>query len=149
MAKGPAHEFTTGQLDELLRTSSVDGWHVRNQAPITLARSEPEPDLAIARGDRTTYRTRHPSASDVALVVEISDTTLATDRLKGKTYGAATIPEYWIVNLTERCLEIYTGPDPDDERGYAECKLVPQTGAVSLVVDGSEWVSFALSDVLT
>lgn len=92
MAKGPGHEYAVGQGEDLLRARMPAGWHVRNQAPITLANSEPELDLAIVRGDRGAYRRRHPIPSEVALVVEVSDTTLDTDRVKGKTYGSAGSP---------------------------------------------------------
>ena len=101
MAKGPGHEYAVGQGEELLRARVPAGWHVRNQAPITLTSSEPEPDLTIVRGDRGAYRRRHPVASEVALVVEVSDTSLDTDRIKGKTYGSAGIAQYWIVDLDE------------------------------------------------
>jgi Uma2 family endonuclease len=78
MANGPGHEFAVGQGEELLRACVPAGWHVRNQAPITLTNSEPEPDLTIVRGGRGVYRQRHPVASEVALVVEVSDTSLNT-----------------------------------------------------------------------
>ena len=61
MAKGPGHEYAVGQGEELLRARIPAGWHVRNQAPITLTSSEPEPDLAIVRGDRGVYLTGAPS----------------------------------------------------------------------------------------
>ena len=121
MAKGPGHEYAVGQGEELLRARVPAGWHVRNQAPITLASSEPEPDLTVVRGDRGGYRQRHPVASEVALVVEVSDTSLDTDRIKGKTYGSAGIAEYWIINLVDRRIEVYARPDATSERGYACC----------------------------
>jgi Uma2 family endonuclease len=95
------------------------GWHVRNQAPDTLTNSEPEPDLALVRGDRGAHRRRHPIPSEIALVVEVSETTLDTDRFKGRTYGSAGISEYWIINLVDRCVEVYARPDAASELGYA------------------------------
>jgi Uma2 family endonuclease len=123
MTKGPGHEYAVGQGEDLLRACVPAGWHVRNQAPITLTSSEPEPDLTIVRGDRGVYRQRHPVSSEVALVVEVSDRSLGTDRVKGKTYGSAGIFEYWIVNLIDRCIEVYTRPDPASELGYASRKI--------------------------
>lgn len=111
MAKGPAHEYTTGELVALLQSAVPSGLHVRNQAPITLEDSEPEPDISVVRGSRTDYRERHPGAQDVALVVEVSDTTLATDLRKARTYAAAQIPEYWIVDLASRAVLVFRHPD--------------------------------------
>lgn len=120
MAKGPGHEFTTGQLGALLEERIPSGMHVRNQAPLTLVESEPEPDLAAVRGTRADYRDHHPSAGDVALVVEVSDTTLATDRLKARMYASAGIPEYWLVNLVDRYVEIHRAPAADGSYAHRE-----------------------------
>lgn len=135
MATGPGHEFTTGELEELLRELGPSGWHIRNQGPVTLRRSEPEPDLAIVRGARSRYRTAHPRASDVAVVVEVSDTTLATDRHKTLTYADEGIPECWIVNLAERTVEVYSDPGPRDA-GYQNRELIAVDGELSVVIDG-------------
>jgi Uma2 family endonuclease len=138
MAKGPGHEYAVGQGEELLRALVPAGWHVRNQAPITLATSEPEPDLAIVQNDRGAYRRRHPVASEVALVVEVSDTSLDTDRIKGKTYGAAGIAEYWIVNLVDRSIEVYALPDPASATGYARRTLFHANETLPLHIAGQD-----------
>ncbi len=148
MAKGPGHEYAVGQGEELLRARVPAGWHVRNQAPITLTRSEPEPDLTIVRGDRGSYRQRHPDASDVALVVEVSDTSLDTDRVKGKTYGAARIPEYWIINLVDRCVEVYTRPDPASETGYALRRILGVSETISVHIAGQDLGALAVAALL-
>ena len=135
MAKGPGHEYTTGELEELLRALLPPGWHIRNQGPITLRRSEPEPDMAIVRGARSSYRAAHPRASDVAVVVEVSDTILATDRHKARTYAAEGVPECWIVNLAERSVEVHRDPGPGDA-GYRDQANVAASGELSVVVDG-------------
>jgi Uma2 family endonuclease len=148
MAKGPGHEYAVGQCEELLRNLLPAGWHVRNQAPITLARSEPEPALAIVRGDRRGYRRRHPYAADVGLLIEVSDSSLDTDRLKGKTYGAAGITEYWIVNLTDRGVEVYASPDEASEIGYARRQSFEQSDAVPLHIAGMDLGSVAVAVLL-
>ncbi len=83
-SKNPPHRLATRQLDLALSQLVPIGWHVRNQEPITLATSEPEPDIAIVRGELTDYGNRHPYAEEVALVVEVADTTLVTDRYKAE-----------------------------------------------------------------
>jgi len=147
MAKGPAHEYTTGQTDALLRERLPAGWHVRNQAPITLHESEPEPDLSVVRGSRSDYRHQHPRAGDIALVVEVSDTTLTTDRLKSRTYAAEGIPEYWIVNLAERCVEVHRRPTTSGE-GYGDRKVFGQGAEIPFVVDGHDCGRVAIADLL-
>jgi Uma2 family endonuclease len=71
--------------------------------------SEPEPDLAVVPGSPTDYIHEHPRTA--LLVVEVSGTTLPLDRDRKRTiYARAGIPEYWIVNLSEQCLEVYRDP---------------------------------------
>jgi Uma2 family endonuclease len=147
MAKGPAHAYATRQVDLLLSARVPAAWHVRNQEPITLATSEPEPDVAVIRGAVDAYRDRHPYAGDLILVVEVSETSLDTDRLKGKTYGRAGIPQYWIVNLVDRCIEIYTQPSETAEHGYARCQLI-RDGDVDVVLDGRSLGRIPLSSLL-
>ena len=149
MAKGAAHEFSIGQLEEAIRTLLPLGWHVRNQAPITLARSEPEPDLTIVRGNRADYRDHHPQAGDVVLVIEISDTTLATDRLKARTYAAAGISEYWIVSLESRSVEVHRAPALDQrEAAYREQETFREAETVRLVVGGTDRGAIRVADIL-
>lgn len=97
---------TQRALERLLETNV---W-VRVQMPLVIdPDSEPEPDLVIVPGAPDDYRDEHPRSA--LLVVEVSDTTLALDRnRKRAVYARAGIREYWIVNLTERCLEVYRDP---------------------------------------
>jgi Uma2 family endonuclease len=148
MAKGPGHEYAVGQGAELLRHLLPRGWHVRNQAPITLAQSEPEPDLVVARGERTEYRNRHPRENEVALVVEVSESSLLVDRAKGKTYGAARIPEYWIVNLVNRCVEVFTNPDASRDAGYATHQVFDAEAEVPVQIDGRAIATIAVAALL-
>ncbi len=106
MSKNPPHRLATRQLDLALSRIVPAGWHVQNQEPITLKTSEPEPDVAIVRGSLTDYGQRYPLASEIALVVEVADTTLVTDRYKADLYARAGIPFFWIVNLVEHCIEV-------------------------------------------
>jgi Uma2 family endonuclease len=148
MAKGPGHEYSVGQGEDLLRARVPAGWHVRNQAPITLTSSEPEPDLAVVRGDRGAYRRRHPAPSEVALVIEVSDTSLDTDRIKGKTYGSAGIAEYWILNLVERRVEVYTRPDAASELGYGSQAMFRANETIALRIAGQDLGTLAVSALL-
>ncbi|HIK33834.1 MAG TPA: Uma2 family endonuclease [Oscillatoriales cyanobacterium M59_W2019_021] len=88
------------------------------QNPIELSdRSEPEPDIALLKPRADFYESRHPQPSDVFLLVEVSDTTLAADReIKIPLYAEAQIPEVWIVNLNEQCVEVYRQPQDSEYR---------------------------------
>ncbi len=82
---------------------------LRMQSAITLSRSEPEPDAALVRGNARTYAKHHPKPPDIGLVIEVSDSTLDGDRIdKGRLYAEAGIVCYWIVNLVDRQIEIYS-----------------------------------------
>lgn len=112
MPKNPPHEASLGQIQDLFPSRLLPGWLLRLQAPITLSDSEPEPDATIVRGQRGDYRKRHPHADEVALVIEVANTTLPRDRgMKLRTYARAGVATYWIVNLVDRHIEVYTNPD--------------------------------------
>ncbi len=111
MPKNPQHRAATKLTRNALEAIAPDGWYVDSQEPITLDDSEPEPDIVVVRGDTRDYLDRHPGARDLSLVVEVADSTLERDRtLKQRLYGRAGIPVYWIVNLVERQLEVYSQP---------------------------------------
>jgi len=116
MPKKPADRVCTQLLRETLAAMVPPGWYVDAQEPITTAESEPEPDVMIVRGARRDYADRHPAPADPALVVEVADTTLQRDRtLKQRVYARARIPHYWIVNLPDQQVEIYSDPTGPDE----------------------------------
>jgi Uma2 family endonuclease len=95
-----------------------EGYDVRPQLPLALGEyDEPFPDLAVVQGSPRDYLNDHPTTA--LLVVEIAETSLRTDRdIKGSLYAQAGIPEYWIVNLKERVLEVYREPAPDAKAVY-------------------------------
>ena len=86
------------------------GWQVDPGAPIALDDdSEPEPDVSVIRSAADDYASGHPT--DPVLVVEISRARLAFDRgRKNSLYARAHVPEYWIVNLVDRVLEVHREP---------------------------------------
>lgn len=89
------------------------GYFYDSEQPITLSDGEPEPDGIVIRGTIEDHEARHPGPADVSLVIEVADTTLARDRgIKLRSYARAGIPQYWIVNLIDRQVEVFTEPDP-------------------------------------
>ena len=124
-----------GHVDRLNRIFARlwdKGVGVRVQGPLQLGDlSEPEPDLVLAKPDANDYTTRHPNAADVLLLVEVSDSTLRFDRnQKLRLYATHNIPEYWIVNLIDNCLEVYRQPLDGD---YQEQTTLSKTDSLNLV----------------
>jgi Uma2 family endonuclease len=149
---GPLHSFSVEDFRAVLNGLVPKGWHVRAQQPITLGDSEPQPDVTVVRGERWDYLNRHPGVNDVGLVVEVADTSLATDRrVKSRIYAAAGIPEYWIVHLVKRQVEVLRHPYPAKGRkpaGYHESIVVSRRGGLTLVLDGIERGRIDLSSAL-
>ena len=117
----PPHVIATKWLGRLLERIAPPGWHVAKEDPVRIpAFDEPEPDLAIVAGAPEDYRARHPGPEDVALLVEVAATTLDRDRGdKRASYARGGIAVYWIVNLVDRRIEVYSQPTPD---GYQVCQ---------------------------
>jgi Uma2 family endonuclease len=137
MAKNPSHCLSTRRCDLALSNVVSTAWHVRNQEPITLQNSEPEPDVAVIRGLLSDYGDRHPQVGDVALVVEVAETSLVTDRYKAQIYAQAGIPVYWIVNLSERVIEVMEEPDSSASPAvYKRFKQYLPGDLVPVVIDG-------------
>ncbi len=134
MTKNPPHVIGCARALAALTRTAPAGWYCRPGEPVRLGlRNEPEPDVSLARGTVDDYSDGHPGPADVALVVEVSDTTLPKDRRRKRTYGPAGIPVYWIANLNERVVEVYTGPGPD---GYASQTDYTPGMDVPLFIDG-------------
>src|SRR5581483_6075006 len=141
--QNPLHAGSTSRFATRLIRVLGTLFSVRMQLPIVLNDwSEPEPDVAICRFDPDDYRHEHPKASDVLLVVEVAATTLAYDRgRKVAAYASSGIPEYWIVNLVDRRIEVFRNPDATMQRYREERFVVP--GDTLLLPGG---VSVAVSD---
>lgn len=112
MTHNPPHSDILLALQSILLPMTPAGFIYRCQVPITLADSEPEPDVFIARGSRADFRIRHAGPTEVPLVIEIADSSLVTDRFKGEIYAEAGIPIYWIVNLPDQRVEVRSQPSP-------------------------------------
>jgi Uma2 family endonuclease len=111
MNQRPAHGYAVTVLDTWLQSQVSSQCIVRCQLPITLENSEPEPDLAVVRGELSHFRHKHPGGSDCRLVIEVSDTSLAKDNAKAAIYASAGVEEYWIVNLVN--CEVVAMRQPD------------------------------------
>ena len=110
MPMNSPHASGVSAVEEALRVILPIGQYIRTQSALTAGDdSQPLPDVAVVQGAWRDYTQHHPVTA--TLIVEVSDTTLASDRaLKGGLYARAAVPEYWILNLRERALEVYRDP---------------------------------------
>ncbi len=150
MAKNPPHTLANGLIHETIVRLLPEGWFADSQEPITTEDSEPEPDVRVVRGQRRGYAERHPGPRDLGLVVEVSDATLERDRtLKQQLYASSSIPVYWIVNLRDLRLEVYTEPSgPVGIPGYGRQREFVAGEEVPLTLDGLEIGRLPVSDLL-
>jgi Uma2 family endonuclease len=109
---GKRHAACVDALAEQLRERLGRGVNIRVQSPIRLDdNSEPQPDLAALKRREDFYRNALPTAADILLLIEVSDTTLEYDRQrKLPLYARAGVPEVWIVNLVDNRIETRAEP---------------------------------------
>ncbi|MEG4348442.1 Uma2 family endonuclease [Microcoleus sp. LAD1_D3] len=148
--KNPPHRVTTRLVRTALENILPPGWYVDSQEPITLSNSEPEPDIVVVRGDTRQYLDRHPGAEDIALIIEVSDTTLQRDRtVKKQIYARAGIAIYWIVNLVEGLLEVYSQPLVEVEQpDYSQRLDFGRSAVVPIIIEGIEIGALAVDALL-
>lgn len=111
MPKSPLLASIAKLLYDSLHASAPPGYSVRQDQPLTLRDSEPEPDIAIVCGNVQDYRTSHPATA--ALVIEIAISSETLDRQKAALYAEASVEEYWIILPLEHCVEVYRRPQGD------------------------------------
>ena len=137
-AKGTAHTVCCRNLLRELAGLAVGRAELQCQDPILLpSGSEPEPDFAIARLRADNYLSGHPTPDDLLLVIEIADSSLDYDReVKRSLYAEAGIGHYWIFNLIERCLEVYSEPFQNGGLfDYAVRRIVLPSGTIALPIE--------------
>ena len=148
-SRNPPHDYALQAVDELVTAMLPTGWCKRVQSALTLSTSEPEPDVCFPRGDRSLYRTRHPGPADVGLVVEVAESSLSDDRAKARIYAQAGIPTYWIVNLVNRQVEVYTQPSGAGANpAYGQRQDFAAGSHVPLVLAGVTVGQIAVADLL-
>jgi Uma2 family endonuclease len=137
-------------VEQALARAFGEGWSVRTQAPIALDdASEPEPDVAVVRGGVRDFSASHPI--DPVLVVEVAVSSLAFDREhKASLYARGGRPEYWIVNLIDRVVEVRREParEPSAPYGwdYAFVDVLGSTERVSALA--APTIQIPVSDLL-
>lgn len=106
--------------------------------------SEPEPDFMLLKPNADFYSSRHPNAGDVLLLVEIADTSLKFDQnQKLRLYALHGIPEYWLLNLNDSCLEVYRRP-----RGEAYAEKTTLGADDTLILSQLPEITLRIADIL-
>jgi hypothetical protein len=152
MSENPPHAIGCELCCQALSRILPQGWHVRSHRPLRIPgrSSLPEPGAAVARGEVRDYLRRHPEPGDVALVVEVSDSRFEEDRaLMSCTYGGGSVDRYYIVNLVDRQVELYTQPSGSSAPlGYRHCEVFLSGQSVPIVIEGTEVGRIPVSDLL-
>ncbi len=131
MSKSPLHANIVSALHDLLYPQVSAEFWLRQDQPLTLRGSEPEPDISVVRGRRADFATHHPSTA--ALVIEVAVTSAAEDRSLASLYAEAGVEEYWIVLPARRRVEVHRRPEGGTYRDQSvvegdatlECTAVP------------------------
>lgn len=137
---GDRHGGAVEELDELLHQAVAGRARVRCQMPMRLGDySEPEPDFVVMRLRTGRNDRAHPSAADVFLVVEISDSTLRYDLdIKVPLYARHGVPEVWVIDLEHRRLHLHRSPAQDgyqDVTSVSDGRLTAIPGVTGAMID--------------
>ena len=116
--KSSLHEFLARELYQILAKAGLENCLILKEGPLTLADSEPEPDLAVVSGTNADYRDAHPGTA--LLVVEVAVSSEISDREMVKAYAEAGVAECWLVLAKKKEIERYTRPEGGK---YAQCQV--------------------------
>ncbi len=128
---GSRHAGCVKYLARTLIAATGDRAVVAIQDPVVLdEHSEPQPDLAILAPRADGYRASHPMPSEIILLIEVADTTLAFDRdTKAASYARAGVPECWVVDLAGDQILVMRSPGPD---GYGDVRIRSRDETISV-----------------
>jgi Uma2 family endonuclease len=149
MTFNPPHNATIIRVNRRLVRLLPEEWLLQVQGAITLRASEPEPDFAVIRGPEAKYSARKPVPRDVALVIEVADSSLLEDRrYKTGLYAAARIPEYWIINLVNSRIEVHAQPRAGRSPVYRQVRNYGRDETIPLILQGREVARIPVGDLL-
>ena len=148
--RNPQHDNGIDRVHEALLPRKPRGWRLRIRSAITLSDSQPEPDLALVRGDLNSFELTHPGPADCGLLVEVANTSLLRDKQdKARIYARAGIPTYWIVNLVDSRVEVFEQPSgPAPAPAYSVTRTYEPGWDVPLSVDGTTVGPIPAADLL-
>jgi Uma2 family endonuclease len=147
MTQKPPHVWTVEATNDSVSRLLPQGWFIRQEKPVRIPEfDEPEPDLSVIRGSRDDYLKRHPEPKDVGLLVEVADSSLGRDQgQKLFAYAKGGIPVYWIVNLVDRQVEVYSDPAPEGYQSHTDFKSGQE---FPVIIEGVELGRISVDDIL-
>ncbi len=151
MTKGDSHNYTLLAFPIVLRDIIPQEWLVAEEISLRLGpKSRPEPDVMVLQGPVPRYKGQPPTPQDVALVVEVAESSYRYDRgHKWKRYAAAQIPVYWIINIKKRQIEVYRDPAGIEVNAeYRTAEVYGEDGTVPVLIAGAEVGRVAVRDIL-
>lgn len=149
MPKNAPHDSAIVRLQRRLMKLLGDDFLVRVQSTVELDFSMPDPDVAIVAGPEERFDETRPDATELILVIEVSESSLAQDRgFKAQLYGRNKIPVYWIVNLKDRAVEVHTLPRNGKNSGYRNIAIYRPGQSVPVVIAKKTVGSIPVSEIL-
>jgi Uma2 family endonuclease len=151
MTVNDPHDFAVSDLAERLRGLLAPVWFIREEKSVVLGRYwRPQPDISVVRGPRDRYRRRGPRARDLGLLVEVTDSTYPKDRgWKWEKYAGCRVPVYWIVNIPERRIEVYSLPSGRGKAAqYRDCTTYGADQEVPVIIEEREVGRIKVSDIV-
>jgi Uma2 family endonuclease len=144
---GPPHARAVEAAHEHIDRLLTPGWWMQVDTPVRIPWFDVlEPDLSIVRGRRVDFRGRHPSPGDFALLVEVADDSLEVDRgEKLAAFAIGEIPVYWIINLIDRQVEVYSNPL---QGRYQSSQVFRPGQTMTLAIDGEKAGRIAVAKFL-
>lgn len=128
---GNPHMATVDRLNELLIRTVGERAIVRCQGAVQLGEySAPQPDLTLLARREDYYSSRRAIASDILLMIEVSDTTLQYDSgRKMSLYARHNVPELWVIDVPSARLLLFRQPSGE---GYLERSILEAPDMMSI-----------------
>lgn len=151
IARNTPHSTATRLCRRAIEILLPDGWFYDSQEPITLPDGEPEPDGIIVRGRIEDYTDRHPAPADIALVIEVADSSLPRDMgIKLRSYARAKVSNYWVIDVDNRVALAMSDPDASvaESANFRARRQLGPEGVLSLTLDGKVVGEIAVAALL-
>jgi len=149
MPQNDPHMVIVDLLSEIFLRALPPEWTIRCQLGVKLSSDTiPEPDGVIVPGPKTRYFRGKPTRKEIALIIEVADSSLRYDRTtKQRVYARDRLPVYWIVNIPERIVEVYSEPKAGRSPTYHFRAEFVRGSSIPVVLFGDRVAEVAVDDL--